>query len=350
MPDRLVPLDHIYISHDAPGAPVLATTESNGVHTLAVSGGGGSSDGLTDAQLRASPVPTSTTNGLTDTQLRASAVPVSGPLTDTQLRATALPVTTPDNTVTGTITAINTGVSVSTVGKGAVTIQVEGTYTGALTPQARVGATSAWVTLSSANAMVRDTGAYTATVPSAATGIFQVDATGFTEFRLYALSAMTGTATINMRAVAASSLVGLDTSLPAGTATIGAVTISGTPTVTVSSETPATPTTNFYNSAATTNATSVKTAAGTVYNIEVSNVAASPRYLKLYNKASAPTVGTDIPVMVIPIAAGTALAISGGTLGIRFGTGIALAITGAAADTDTTAVAAADVKVAIAYL
>lgn len=36
---------------------------------------------------------TVTTNGLTDTQLRASPVPVSGPLTDTQLRATPVPVT-----------------------------------------------------------------------------------------------------------------------------------------------------------------------------------------------------------------------------------------------------------------
>lgn len=60
--------------------------------------------GLTDAQLRAAPVPISGTfwqgtqpvsftwQGLTDAQLRASAVPVSGPLTDAQIRATALPV------------------------------------------------------------------------------------------------------------------------------------------------------------------------------------------------------------------------------------------------------------------
>lgn len=51
---------------------------------------------LTDAQLRAVPVPVSgtvtATGPLTDTQLRAVAVPVSGPLTDTQLRAVAVPV------------------------------------------------------------------------------------------------------------------------------------------------------------------------------------------------------------------------------------------------------------------
>lgn len=63
---------------------------------------------LTDAELRATPVPVSgavTTDGLTDAELRASAVPVSltsttitgsvavtGPLTDTELRATPVPV------------------------------------------------------------------------------------------------------------------------------------------------------------------------------------------------------------------------------------------------------------------
>jgi len=55
------------------------------VNVVAAAGGG-----LTDAQLRATPVPVS--GPLTDTQLRATAVPVSGPLTDTQLRASAVSV------------------------------------------------------------------------------------------------------------------------------------------------------------------------------------------------------------------------------------------------------------------
>jgi hypothetical protein len=51
--------------------------------------------GVTDAQLRATPLPVSLTGssaGLTDTQLRASPVPVTGPQTDAQARATPLPV------------------------------------------------------------------------------------------------------------------------------------------------------------------------------------------------------------------------------------------------------------------
>jgi hypothetical protein len=46
--------------------------------------------GLTDSQLRATPVPVS--GPVTDAELRATALPVSGPLTDSQLRATAVPV------------------------------------------------------------------------------------------------------------------------------------------------------------------------------------------------------------------------------------------------------------------
>ncbi len=50
---------------------------------------------LTDAELRATPVPVSgavSTGGLTDAQLRATPVPVDGPLTDAELRATPVPV------------------------------------------------------------------------------------------------------------------------------------------------------------------------------------------------------------------------------------------------------------------
>ena len=47
---------------------------------------------LTDAELRATPVPVS--GPLTDVQLRAVPVPVSGPLTDAEIRATPIAVAT----------------------------------------------------------------------------------------------------------------------------------------------------------------------------------------------------------------------------------------------------------------
>jgi hypothetical protein len=120
---------------------ILNDVWDSGAHQLKVSSGGGPGGGLTDAELRATPVPVSgpltdaqlravavaisaaalplpagasteatlalikaktdnidvalstrAVTGLTDTQLRATPVPVSGPLTDAQLRATPVPV------------------------------------------------------------------------------------------------------------------------------------------------------------------------------------------------------------------------------------------------------------------
>jgi len=89
--------------------------------------------------------------------------------------------------------------------------------------------------------------------------------------------------------------------------------------------------------AATTNATSVKATAGSLYEVTFSNVTATAAYVKFYNKASAPTVGTDIPVATFPVAANTTVTYEFGPIGKRFSTGIAVAVTGAAVATDTTA-------------
>lgn len=90
----------------------------------------GASGGLTDAQLRATPVPvsgtvTATTGGLTDTQLRLTPVPVSGTvstggLTDTQLRLTPVPVS-------GTVTATTGGLTDTQL--RATPVPVSGTVT-----------------------------------------------------------------------------------------------------------------------------------------------------------------------------------------------------------------------------
>jgi len=105
-------------------------------------------------------------------------------------------------------------------------------------------------------------------------------------------------------------------------------------------------------SAATTNATSVKASAGTLYNISAGNINASARYLKIYNKASSPVVGTDVPVHTFLIpgnAAGAGTNIPIGLPGIEFTIGIALALTTGVADSDTGAVAANEITVNLAY-
>lgn len=102
-------------------------------------------------------------------------------------------------------------------------------------------------------------------------------------------------------------------------------------------------------SAATTNATSVKASAGVVQAIYVNNANAAVRYLKLYNKASAPTVGTDTPVATFAIPASGAInpQFFGG---LNFDTGIAFALTTGIADSDTAAVSANEHVVHISYV
>lgn len=105
-------------------------------------------------------------------------------------------------------------------------------------------------------------------------------------------------------------------------------------------------------SAASTNATSVKASAGQVYSIYAHSINAAVRYLKLYNKASAPTVGTDTPVLTLPIpgnTAGAGFALDTGGMGVAFATGIALALTTGIADADTGAVAANEIVVNVLF-
>ena len=96
------------------------------------------------------------------------------------------------------------------------------------------------------------------------------------------------------------------------------------------------------SSANTTNATSAKASAGDVFFISAYNSNAAVRYLKLYNKASAPTVGTDTPVMTIALVPSTGFVLDLPSP-LHFSTGIAYALTTGSADADSTAVGAADI-------
>jgi hypothetical protein len=114
--------------------------------------------------------------------------------------------------------------------------------------------------------------------------------------------------------------------------------------------TPVTPTPFSLSSTNTTNLTTVKASAGTLFSAACSNNGAAAAFVKLYNKASNPTLASDVPVLIIPIPASSVVSVNLGTLGHRFATGIALAITNLVGDTDATAVAAAQVKVIADYV
>lgn len=100
-------------------------------------------------------------------------------------------------------------------------------------------------------------------------------------------------------------------------------------------------------SAASTNETLVLTGARSIGLITATNINASARYLKLYNKATAPT-SSDTPAMTILLPPNQTTVVGGNSpirlplgLGIRLTTGIAVA--------DTGAVSASEHTVSIAY-
>lgn len=100
--------------------------------------------------------------------------------------------------------------------------------------------------------------------------------------------------------------------------------------------------------AATTNAASVKASAGQVFGYFVFNAAAYPVYVKLFNKASAPTPGTDTPAFVIGVPAGGGANLSF-TVPLTFGTGIGVDMVKGIADADATALAASDCVFSLQY-
>jgi len=101
-------------------------------------------------------------------------------------------------------------------------------------------------------------------------------------------------------------------------------------------------------SAASTNATSVKASAGQVYGYSFANTNAAYRFVHFYDKASAPTVGTDVPAFTVGIPPNFSAQVDFNS-GTPFATGIAYAITTGAADSDSAAVGANDVTGFIVY-
>jgi hypothetical protein len=105
------------------------------------------------------------------------------------------------------------------------------------------------------------------------------------------------------------------------------------------------------SSGATTAGVSVKGSAGNLHHLVVSNdQAATKAYLKLYDKATAATVGTDTPVMTILVPGNTTIVIPYDLIRHSFTLGISYGITGLAVDTDSTAVATDLVFLTMLYI
>lgn len=174
---------------------------------------------------------------------------------------------------------------------------------------------------------------------------WEASVNGFNQFRIRCTAHTSGTANyqIGFGAFATEPL-------PAASVS-GTQPVSGTVTATVTGGTVVgvTPTASIINSAATTNGTVVKASAGTLYSVTASNTGIAVAYVKLHN-STAVTVGSTAVALTIPVPAGDYVSIPFGMQGMRYGTGICLSITNLAADTDTTAVAASQVKTNIAFI
>lgn len=94
----------------------------------------------------------------------------------------------------------------------------------------------------------------------------------------------------------------------------------------------------------TTNQNTVKSSAGQIYGIQAVNIGAPIGYLKIFDKATAPTLGTDSPVFNLPIPGNTsgAGAVVPFPVGTRFANGIQIAVTAGIALLDTAAQASAN--------
>lgn len=129
---------------------------------------------------------------------------------------------------------------------------------------------------------------------------------------------------------------------------VGTQPVSGTVTASIQ---PATTGVQNYSAVTTasTNAANIKNTAGSLSALVLSNPTATPVFVKIYDKATAPTVGTDIPKMTVPVPASSCVALNFGTLGMRLTAGIGVGATAAAVATDT-GVAVAGVQIHGTYL
>jgi hypothetical protein len=95
---------------------------------------------------------------------------------------------------------------------------------------------------------------------------------------------------------------------------------------------------NFHSiiSATGLNATSVATSPAKISILHLVNGVATARYFKMYNKASAPTVGTDTPFFTVSLPTGATTFQLPALVGIDFSLGISYAITLGVAPDDTT--------------
>lgn len=103
--------------------------------------------------------------------------------------------------------------------------------------------------------------------------------------------------------------------------------------------------TSYKNVALLATGVLVKANYAELQHINITNTTTSVIYLKLYNKATAPTVGTDVPVHTLGVPANSTTGVLDIDFGdpIYFSFGLGIAVTTTSADNSSTAPATAAV-------
>lgn len=256
------------------------------------------------------------------------------------------------STVTGDISAVAGTVSIDCQRFSGIALQVHGTFaamncTFEVSNNSTNGTDGNWGVIQAARSNANTAETATGNLSANPAYLWEVSVNPYKWFRVRCTARTSGTQTWTL--------------VPGSYATevtpvvqvTGTQPVSGTVTATVTAGTvnpvvPATP--YFLNAAATTNGALIITGTSNVSSFYATNEGASTAYVKLYNKATAPTVGTDIPEMIIPVPAAAA-GVPGvanpriGFHGFRFALGLGISVTRNAVYTDTTAIAANEVKV-----
>lgn len=127
------------------------------------------------------------------------------------------------NPLTGVPTA-GSFVRLDLANQSTLGISVSGTYTGALSVQFTQDGGSTWVTVTNTLALSNQTSAAkSATIASASVGLWTMNVSGWESVRVTALAAVTGTASVRLRAVGSGEIISFDEPLPPGTNNIGSV-------------------------------------------------------------------------------------------------------------------------------
>jgi hypothetical protein len=282
---------------------------------------------------------------------------------------TALPIVNSQSTINvGTwtsATTAGTAVSLAVAGYNTVSVTLINTSTmtaGVLTFEASPDSGTTWFPIT----MVR-TDSYTSELTSTLntapiTRAWWGTVAAFTNYRVRLSTAITGTGTATVKVTTQSAPAQSVITVGQATAASLNATVTGTVTtnvaagtnvigkVNIAAQTTGGATSFTLISAATTNATVVKASAGTLYMLTATNNGSSVAFVKFYNKTTAPTVGTDTPVLTFMLPAGGGIAVPLPASGIAFATGISYAITGLATLADTTAVALSQIQLNGAFL